>query len=297
MWHYRDRKTTESILTKHAFWATNVEGFRDKGELKNGTEVVGRAWARLVDEWDARDEPGYDWDAIGRCIERAGGDLFVSSAFACCFSRYGDIEKQWMKYGGEDGDGFSIGIPKGVRLPVVGRATERLFSFYDEFPLRWLSMYYGTQQQLSAAQRSLWCFVQEWAVGAPGWSDKDFDGKPFLRDRLGSIYTSAAATIKDESLEFEDEIRYTLSRSHVDGGIQSFDQRRILHLTGAAGADRFATDWDQHEPEVFQATYSLLPIQAIYVNPRNDFDEARRWLEAVLETAGYDDVEIRRSEL
>ncbi|WP_454859577.1 hypothetical protein [Promicromonospora soli] len=63
------------------------------------------------------------------------------------------------------------------------------------------------------------------------------------------------------------------------------------------GTDRFATDWDQHEPEVFQVEYSLLPIQAISVSPRNDFDEAKTWLEGLLETAGCDDVEIRRSEL
>lgn len=296
VWHYRNRTITESILTQHAFWAMDVEGFQDKGELKNGNQVVDRAWAKLVDEWDYRDDPGYDWDDIGEWIEQASSDLFVGSAFACCFSRNGDIKKQWEEYGG--GDGFSIGIPRGVRLPVVGQLREESCSFYDELPLRWLPMHYGEEQQLTAAERGLWGFIQEWAVGQPGWSDEDFKGTRFLRDRLSSIYTSAAATIKDDIYSFEDEIRYTLSRSHVSGGIQPFGEKRtILYLTGATGADRFATDWDHHEPEVFQADHSLLPIQAIYVNPRNDFDEAKAWLQSVLETAGYADVEIRRSEL
>ena len=43
LWHYRDRKTTESILTQHALWAMDVEGFCDKGELKNGNQVIARA--------------------------------------------------------------------------------------------------------------------------------------------------------------------------------------------------------------------------------------------------------------
>ncbi|WP_275002390.1 hypothetical protein [Promicromonospora iranensis] len=295
VWHYRDRKTTESILTQHAFWGMDVEGFCDKGELKNGNQVVARAWAKLVDEWDPRDEPGYDWDEIGEWVERASSDLFVGSAFACCFSRNGDIKKQWEEYGGKDG--FSIGIPKGVRLPVVGQAREESFTFHDELPLRWLSMHYGEEQQLTAAERGLWGFIQEWAVGQPGWSDEDFDGTQFLRDRLSSIYTSAAATIKNEIFSFEDEIRYALSRSHVSGGIQQVGERKILRLTGATGADRFATDWDHHEPAVFQAGYSLLPIQAVYVSPRNDFDEARTWLAEVLETSGYDGIDIRQSDL
>lgn len=297
VWQYRGQGATESILRQHAFRAFDVRSFEDDQELRTGIAKLHPAYRRLVAEWDPRDEPGRDWAGIARPLMDAAKDIFRATAFVCCFSHDGDLPAQWEAYTGEDG--FSIGIPEGVRLPVLGTEDNTRHAFYDETPLRWLPMLYGASEQSEAVQAAIHAVIREYEVGYPGQSDPEFDGSSMFRDRLSSEYACLVARIKAERYRSEAEVRYTLARSHSSGGIKIEDRgergsREYVEVTGAAG-DPFDVDWDWHEPVTHQVERSVLPIRAIYISPKADFNAQRSWLEAVLEDSGYTDVEIRRS--
>lgn len=300
VWHYTKHDAVEKIITNHELWAADFAGLNDATELKLGNKRVRQAFKATKRGWDYYDSasPDIDFKELKESLEGAGGDLFHGSAFVTCFSSVPDDTEQWQKYA--LADGFAVGIPRGVYLPVVGTHSGALSRapYIEEFPFRWLDLVYDKKAQLELATRAIWEIrdgEEEGAYIDARHDDGDNFGSIF-RDRGSSGYVDAIASIKHKDFFREREVRYAVTRPENPAAIHPnpTNSRTHVRITGAA-ADPFSTDWDAHDPEYYQATPSNLPIVSIRVGPGNDFAAETARLRTLLDANGYTAAKILRS--
>ena len=300
VWHYTKHDVVEKIITNHELWSADVAGLNDATELKLGNKRVRQAFKKMKQGWDYHDSvsPEIDFRELKESLESAGKDLYHGSAFVTCFSPASDDTEQWQKYA--LADGFAVGIPKGVYLPVVGAQSGALSreTYIEESPFRWLNLIYDKKTQLEAATRAIWEIADGENEGknVDARHDVGEDFGSIFRDRGSSGYVDAVASIKNRHFFREREVRYAVSRPENSAAIHPNPVGTHAHLrvTGAK-ADPFSTDWQQHNPEYYQETPSNLPIVSIRVGPRNNFASERARLLTLLDANGYSSVDILES--
>lgn len=300
VWHYTKHDVVEKIITNHELWAADVAGLNDATELKLGNKRVRQAFKAMKRGWEYYDSasPEIDFKELKQSLEGAGGDLYHGSAFVTCFSPVPDDTEQWQKYA--LADGFAVGIPRDVYLPVLGTHSGALSGgpYIEEFPFRWLDLVYKKNAQLEAATRAIWEIRNGEEEGA--YVDARHDvGDNFgsiFRDRASSGYVDAVASIKHKDFFREREVRYAVTRPENPAAIHLNPTNAHTHvrITGAA-ADPFTTVWDAHDPEFYQAAPSNLPIVSIQVGPGNNFAREEGRLRTLLDANGYAAVEILKS--
>ena len=136
VWHYTRHHTLELILGSHTLQISNAADMNDSAELRLGEKIMRKELKRLPHGW--MDDPFDDQD-----IERLrdfhfeySGISFRGSAYVLSASRRGDDNAQWDRYA--DWDGFAIGLPCGVMIPVLGQpAMSPTRDYVEEFPFRW----------------------------------------------------------------------------------------------------------------------------------------------------------------
>jgi hypothetical protein len=300
VWHYTKHDVVEKIIANHELWAADIAGLNDATELKLGNKRVSQAFKALKRGWDHYDSasPEIDFKELKVSLEGAGGDLYHGSAFVTCFSPAPDDTEQWQKYA--LADGFAVGIPRGVYLPVVG-TDSGAFSrepYIEEFPFRWLDLIYDKKAQLELATRAIWEIRDGEDEGA--YVDARHDvgdnfGSIFL-DRGSSGYVDAVASIKHRDFVREREVRYAVTRPENLAAIHPNPVGTHTHvrITGS-NTEPLSTDWDFHDPEYYQELPSLLPIVSIRVGPRNDFATEKARLRPILDANGYNAVNIVKS--
>lgn len=300
VWHYTKHDVVEKIITNHELWAADIAGLNDATELKLGNKRVRQAIKQMKKTWDFHDpaSPEIDFKELKDSLEGAGGDLYHGSAFVTCFSPLSDDTEQWQKYA--LADGFAVGIPRGVYLPVVGADSGALSRepYIEEFPFRWLDLAYKKDAQLDLATRAIWQIRDGEDEGAYVDARHD-EGENFgsiFRDRGSSGYVDAVASIKNKHFSREREVRYAVTRPENAAAIYPNPAGGHTHvrITGAA-TDPFSTDWDQHDPEYYQASASNLPIVHIRVGPGNDFAVEEARLGPLLDANGYGAVTLLKS--
>jgi hypothetical protein len=300
VWHYTKHDVVEKIISNHELWAADVAGLNDATELKLGNKRVRQAFKKMKRSWDYYDSasPEMDFKELKESLEGAGGDLYHGSAFVTCFSPEPDDTEQWQKYA--FADGFAVGIPRGVHLPVVGEHTGSLSSapYIEEFPFRWLDLAYDKKTQLELATRAIWEI--HFGVDEGAYIDARHDaGENFgsiFRDRGSSSYVDAVASIKHKDFIREREVRYAVAKPENMAAVDLNQDGKNSHLriTGLE-TDPFSTSWDQHDPEYYQSKSSNLPIVSIRVGPRNDFAAEEARLRTLLDANGYGAVSIVKS--
>lgn len=300
VWHYTKHDVVEKIIANHELWAADVAGLNDATELKLGNKRVRQAFKEMRRSWDYYDSafPDIDFKELKESLEGAGGDLYHGSAFVACFTAESDDTEQWQKYA--LADGFAVGIPRDVYLPVVGSDSGVLSRgpYIEEFPFRWLDLAYDKKTQLELATRAIWQIRDGEDEGA--FIDARHDvGENFgsiFRDRGSSGYVDAVASIKNKHFFREREVRYAVTRPENDAAIYPNPTNAHAHIriTGSA-TEPFSTDWDQHDPHYYQATPSNLPIVSIQIGPGNDFAPEKARLRALLDANGYNAVDLLKS--
>jgi hypothetical protein len=300
VWHYTKHNVIEKIITNHAFWAADVGGLNDVTEIRLGNKRVRQAYKALRRDWDWYDDtsPEIDFDELKESLDSAANDAYHGSAFVTCFSPVPDDTEQWQKYA--QADGFAVGIPYGVYLPVIGEhaATRTHQPYIEEFPLRWLNMLYDKQEQLEVATRAIWEIQTGIEEGAyiDARQDADDNFGSIFRDRGSSGYVDAVASIKHKDFIREREVRYAVARPENPAAIHPnpLGLKPHVRITGAA-TDPFSAIWDRHDPDFYQATVSNLPILKIRVGPGNEYKAIEPWLRGLLDSNGYGAVQIKKS--
>lgn len=304
VWHYTKHDIIESIITNHTLWAGGIDGLNDPTELHTGVRRVMQAFKKLKREWDYHDDtsPDIDFAEIKGVLESAAIEVFDGSAFVICTTPAGDDVSQWQKYGLATGQGygFSIAMPEGVRLPVLGEEPApglRRFGYIEEYPFRWIPLLYGKKDQIAAAEAGLLGLIRandEAATVAARKGDESAFASLF-RDRAVSNYVDAVAAVKNKKFKPEREVRYAITRPSNDAAVHDTPNgKQYVKVTGA-NDDPFDLNWRQHDPEYYQAAPSRLPIREICIGPGYDFASKEPWLRGLLDSNGYADVLIRRS--
>lgn len=300
VWHYTKHDVVAKIITNDELWASDFAGLNDATELKLGNKRVRQAFKKLKRERDYHDDtaPEIDFDELRESLEGASSDLFHGSAFVTCFSTEADDTEQWQKYA--LADGFAVGIPRGVYLPVVGAHSGGVSRapYIEEFPFRWLDLAYDKPTQRDLATRAIWHIKESQDEGSYVDSRHDVGDNfgSIFRDRGSSSYVDAVASIKHRDFRREREVRYAVTRPENPAAIHPNPAGGQTHvrITGAA-VNPFATDWDAHDPEYYQAAPSNLPIVSIWVGPRNNFASEKARLRSLLDANGYGSVTILKS--
>jgi hypothetical protein len=298
VWHYTKHKTLELILGSHLLRASDIRSMNDSKELRQGVKRVRQAFKKLNRDWDYEyGGPEIDFDELKEELDSAADDAFDGSAFVASFSSDKDSTDQWKAYA--EADGFAIGIPRGVRLPVLGVEPNAYphECYIEETPLRWISLAYGKKAQIARAEEAIARMMSE--LGEASYvaaKHDDIDLSSIFRDRAKSVYVDGVAAIKHKAFKSEREVRYAVARPSAPAAIKKVagTGREYIELTGAL-PDPFDRDWAPNEPEYYRDTPSRLPIRAICVGPGNPFSSTKTELEAWLSAAGYNDVAIHKS--
>ncbi len=134
-------------------------------------------------------------------MDSASADAYTGSEFVLSFSKRGDDNSRWDRYAGRDG--FAIGIPVNVYLPVLGvepETTERS-SYFEEVPLRWTSMSYRPREQEAEALRALYSAHEEPTPNPH--PDRDVELSGWFWDQATSTYVGAVASMKNRGFQSE----------------------------------------------------------------------------------------------
>lgn len=298
VWHYTEHGTLEKILTTHVLRASDVRSMNDRKELHQGIKRVRQAFKKLKRDWDYRDGgPEVEFDELKEELDIAAAHSFDGSAFVTSFSRDKDSTDQWKAYAKPDG--FAIGIPRDVRLPVLGvePGTQPLGQYIEETPLRWISLRYRKADQIAQAEEGLGRLMSELGEAAyVSAKHDDMDFGSIFRDRAKSVYVDSVAAIKHKAFKSEREVRYAVTRPTDPAAIKVDPRtgREYIELTGGL-PDPFDREWEPNEPEYYQSTPARLPIRAICVGPGNPFPHTDTEVERWLSSAGYSGVDIINS--
>lgn len=300
VWHYTRHDVVEKIIVNHELWAADVAGLNDATELKLGNKRVRQAFKAMKRGWDRYDDtaPEINFRELKESLEGAAGDLYHGSAFVTCFSPEPDDTEQWQKYAGATG--FAIAMPRDVYLPVVGTQLPipPRGPYIEEFPFRWLDLVYDKPDQLELATRAIWEIHHGEDEGAyiDARHDMADNFGSIFRDRGSSGYVDAVASIKNKDFFREREVRYAVTKPDNPASIHPNPVGTFTHIriTGAR-SDPFATDWDKHDPDYYQATPSNLPIVKIRIGPGNDFAAEKARLRPLLDANGYSAVTLVKS--
>jgi hypothetical protein len=299
VWHYTKHDVVEKIVANHELWASDVAGLNDATELGLGNKRVKQAFKLMKRNWDYYDttSPEIAFRELKQSLEGASDDLYHGSAFVTCFSPEPDDTEQWQKYAGANG--FAIAIPRDVYLPVGSQlAMSPRGPYIEEFPFRWLDLVYDKPEQLELAARAIWEIYHGEDEGAYIDSRHDL-GENFgsiFRDRGSSGYVDAVASIKNKNFFREREVRYAVTKPDNPAAIHASPGGKFTHvrITGAESGP-FATDWQRHDPNYYQAAASNLPIVKIRVGPGNDFAAEEKRLRPLLDANGYSAVKLVKS--
>lgn len=304
VWHYTKHDIIESIIANHSLWAGGIDGLNDPTELHTGVRRVKQAFKKLKREWDYQDDtsPDIDFDEIKNTLDSAAIEVFDGSAFVICTSAAGDDTSQWQKYGFASGQGygFSIAMPEGVRLPVLGAESApdlRRFGYIEEYPLRWIPLLYSKKDQIAAAMAGLLGLIRESdeaaTVAARRGDESAFAS--LFRDRAVSNYVDAVAAVKNKKFKPEREVRYAIARPSNNSAVHTAPNGKLYVKVTGAKDNPFDLSWRKHDPEYYQAAPSRLPIREICIGPGYDFSSKEPWLRGLLDSNGYAEVVIRRS--
>lgn len=306
VWHYTRPPALESILQNHVLWATDYRALNDRDELRIGARRLREAFKELQNEeaWLDPSEPRTDLGRLREALEDVAGAEHDGNAFVTSFSERGDSTDQWKSYAGAAG--FAIGVPDGVRLPIVGTdsAGAGYGRYVEETPLRWVALNYGRKQQLAAAKRGLFEVLAE-ANNADHYRDVDdeIDVSSIFENRAASVYVDAVASAKNKGFKSERERRYVVARPRAASAIRSRKRPskaggtevvEYVEITGAV-EERFDRRWDRRDAPFYQAAPSVLPIRQVRMGPGNDPARTKAWLRDLLDLNGYNDVRIRKS--
>ncbi|WP_344297919.1 DUF2971 domain-containing protein [Agromyces neolithicus] len=298
VWHYTKHWTLEIILAAHILRASDIRSMNDTKELHQGIKRVRQAFKKLERDWDYRDGgPEIEFGELKEELDIAAGAAFDGSAFVTSFSRAKDSTDQWKAYAKPDG--FAIGIPRDVRLSVLGVEPETYprGQYIEETPLRWITLRYRKADQIAQAEEGLGRLMSE--LGEASYvsaKHDDMDLGSIFRDRAKSVYVDSVAAIKHKAFKSEREVRYAVTRPSAPAAIKVDPStgREYIELTGAL-PDPFDRDWQPNDPEYYQSTPARLPIRAICVGPGNPFAHTKVEVERWLSSAGYSGVDIIKS--
>lgn len=290
VWHYTSVDVFEQIIANHAIWATDVGYLNDTDEIRLGVK-------RFKKRLEQAAEPAFslsdqdnalDFKPVQELISSWEDYPFDGSAFVISFSRYGDDNSQWERYG-HGAQGVAIGIRRGAHMPVLGTAPGfGGTSVIEDVPNYWTNMLYKRREQDDVLDRATGVIRDGLTQNPSPEAGVDLSG--LFKDQALSEYGRAVAKVKNVGFRAEKEVRYVVSRPGNPDVIHTRDDRTdptkkvpFVKVTGAPASA--ASETDPRWLPQYQETPLLLPIAKVRLGPKNTVDVME--VEDLLASSGY----------
>jgi hypothetical protein len=266
LYHYTDAGGLLGIVEHRVLWASDVWFMNDTRETRYGLEVMQRTLNAIEPTSGLESEVRETLlDVLATLEERI--DL---RSYIACLSFNGDQLSQWRAYGRSRG--FSIGFDH-AKLRQVPHDSSGLDVTCRE-------VVYDTEKQDEMLRVNFRAAVAEAERRSSGLGGTVGD---FVSMFLANALTLAPA-FKDPAFVEEKEVR-----------LQLFVESSAKILKFRAGAMGLTPYVDVHLAEEGATTISAM--QEIIVGPQSNQTEAMRATRQLLGQYGYEDVEVRLSEV
>lgn len=310
IFHYTDASGLLGIVQNHELWATEASGMNDVSEAIQGWDFI-KTW---LERQDSADRIIREMERTIDASERAGFKG-PSGVFMLCASTRGDDANQWRLYGTE-GRGYAVELdpgiglgvcsadedlheqPEGSTVPTHGR-TDWTFLFEEletKVPITpWLPVLYedadkvATLERLRAAARESYKRVS----GPDDGSLEDFRG-----DLLQDL-AIVAKLMKGQGFSGENEVRTVVTEGPSPRwSLANYRASRY----GVVRYARVKVDQSKgHYKRILTKTQAdaagPLPIKSVTVGPLVRTENAIPTISALLKANGYDEVEVKESEI
>lgn len=292
VWHYTSAEVFQLVVENNVIWATDINHLNDTDEIRLGIKRFGKALkAREASVFSPKDQLEDEGLVdLRRLVKEWKNYPLDGSAFTVSFSRYGDDNSQWERYA-KNATGVAVGIRRESYMPVLGDepAVGSSRGVIEDVPLYWTKMLYKRRKQQEAIEYAFSEMLD--GLSRNPFPDDDIDMSDLIRDQAISVYSRAAASIKNPGFRSEKEYRYVVSRPNNPRAIHArpHDGVPFVKITGAP-AD---VDADPRYRDLYQATPLKLPIEAVRIGPKSP--QTSKEMKDLLESNGYADVRVEIS--
>lgn len=291
VWHYTTSDVFRSIVENHVIWASDINHLNDTDEIRLGIKRFRKTLkVREAQPFSPKEqtEPP-DLSEVRSLVEDWEDYPLSGSAFTVSFSRFGDDNSQWERYGG-NATGVALGIRLGAYMPILGEGPSAgsLRTVIEDVPFYWTKMLYKRRKQVQAIQAAMSSMVD--GMSRNPSPDDDIDMTDLIRDQALGDYAMAAARVKNRGFRAEREYRYVVSRPDSQSAIHARPGGvPFVKVTG--GPDE--VDSDPRYRPMYQATPMQLPIAKVRLGPKSK--ESAGDVQDLLHQNGYRQVQVKKS--
>jgi len=284
IYHYTDLGGLIGILESQNIYSTNINFLNDRKELKHGISLIENVLKTFETNIENK-----------RIIESMASNLnkiYETDRYVTCFSRNGDLLSQWRSYG-NDGKGVAIGF-----CPF--HIEESIYEFVD-----CMNIMYNESEQKDVLEEYMKICIDYFQKQRDLYDWTGFDYDYLVAEALIYFLEAVIANFKHPSFSEEKEFRIEY---RVDGNINKSD-KKTLHFKNSGSlivpylklVSKFRKREEEtiKNPEMAQHTETEMqfPVKEIILGPSLDFELNKISLKKLLSNTGYENVEIKQSEI
>jgi len=279
LFHYTGATAIRGILQSGRLWASGAQYMNDWMEVVYGYDIIMNGLRELVEKRGFATRPCAVFSDVLRLMESPDSPFI--DAYFVAFCEKGNLLSQWRAYAGTQG--FAIEFD-----PLVIEGELTLTTQAPARNLRLSKVKYDPAEQQKDFRRLIdeLCEMIE--------SIRSGHAKQELAEFARMALSSWAATVKHPGFEEEQEWRVVFQPLITGEEKYLSTSEFVVRLEGL----EFVTHVElMSDAKVLGRRGPLLPIRSIVCGPNVQMRSAKRALEILLRNNGYDDVEIRKSEI
>jgi len=248
-----------AMLTNKQLWLTSVRHMNDSTEQTHFIEIA----KTVLEESRRGPEPESSYARL--VVQNL--NWMELTAYACCFSKDGDLLSQWRAYA-DDGTGFAVGFS-------VAWLKRQRYEYLPKHPLELLEVEYDDDRQRELATTCIrWYLAQ-----VPG---QNGIGRQAVSMRTVTQFWVLSAACKHPSFREEKEVRFILAEiSDPDSQIEAC--RKAIGVS-----PRYHRQSGEQSIPYFKLPFSADAIAEIRLGPKNLAREDRSDLRKFLNANAYD---------
>lgn len=264
IYQYCGVDTFHAMLTNRHLWMTSVRHMNDSTEQSHFIEKA----KKLLEELRQGPKP----DSLYAQLLVQNVPWMELTAYACCFSKEGDLLSQWRAYA-EDGAGFSVGFS-------TDWLKQQRRKYLPKHPLELLEVEYDDDRQLELATTCIRRYLGQ-------VSGQNKTGRQaYSMWTITQLWTLSAAC-KHPSFQDEREVRLILAEI-ADPDSESEASRKTVGVSPL-----YHRQSGEQSIPYYKLSFSTDAIAEIRLGPKHRAAEDRTTLKEFLNTNGYDCDRIR----
>lgn len=287
IYHYTNLNTLISIIENQTLYFSNIYFLNDKKEFKYGVELI-------LSRIDALKNQGLNSEILNMLTEHTDL-LFKYERYVMCFSKNGDLLSQWRAYA-NNGKGVAIGFDS----MCLDKSTDQII--YGEH------INYNEKNQITTIDELIRIIINffegykeifEWQPYGYEWTVSNIIFE-FLSQIIAGYKSPAFFEEQEYRFEYiidgnaikrEDEkVFFRSVDTHITLYIKVINEYRKFLIDKQTG---FYNECSEYPSFVLKS----FPIKEIIIGPSLDFDMNKMAIEELLKSNGYDNVEIKKSNI